>query len=215
MSIECPHCGLEQQPRVVTRYKEIDYDRNVLGIRDDPLESDMRFVAFQDIIGDYWAIGKRLREECKEIFLLTRSHISNDWEIAIIIPSADVDYLSETPETVKSAIKQAKKCLAIDCSDAAAAMCRAALERMAKDKEANGTKLIHKLEDLLKRGLLTKIVYDAADKVRDWGNTALHELLEEPVDKETVKKLVTLVDLVARDLYITPMQIKSLEPDGK
>lgn len=215
MSIECPHCGLEQQPRVVMRYNATDYDRDVLGIRDDPLERNMCFVAFEDRDGHYWAIGKCLRDECEEIFLLTRTHPANDWRTVIIIPSTGDDHSDEAPEPVWSAIKQAKKCLAIDCSDAAAAMCRAALERMAKDKKAQGAKLTHKLKDLLEKGLLTKIVYDAADKVRDWGNTALHELLEEPVDKEMVKKLVTLVDLVKRDLYITPTQIKSLEPDGK
>lgn len=215
MSIECPHCGLEQQPRIVMRANTDDYDREVLGIRDDPLERDMCFVAFQDRDGHYWAIGKYLKNKCEEIFLLERSYKENDWQTAIIIPSMGDDYPDDAPEPVRSAIKQAKKCLAIDCSDAAAAMCRAALERMVKDKKAKGAKLVNKLENLLEKGLLTRIVYDAADKVRDWGNTALHELLEEPVDQETVNKLITLVDLVKRDLYITPLQIKSLEPEGK
>lgn len=211
MSIKCPHCGLEQQPRIVTRPDDIDYDIGNLGIRDDPHGSNMRFVAFNDYPEDYWAIGKCLRTQCEEIFLLTRTLTANEWEIATIIPSAGTDYLGETPDNIKSAIEQAKKCLAINCNDAAAAMCRAALERMAKDKEAQGGWLADKLKDLKTKGLLTKMVYDAADRVKDWGNTALHDLLKEQVDESVTEKLIILVDLVARDLYITPEQIRSLE----
>lgn len=211
MSIECPHCGLQQQPRIVTRPDDINYDINTLGITDDPHGNDMRFVAFYDSPGDYWAIGKCLKTRCQEIFMLTRDLRGNEWEIATIIPSADTDYLGETSDSIKSAIEQAKKCLAINCNDAAAAMCRAALERMAKDKDAQGIWLADKLKDLKTKESLTKIVYDAADRVKEWGNTALHDLLKEPVDKSVAEKLISLVDLVARDLYITPEQIRSLE----
>lgn len=211
MSIKCPHCGLEQQPRIVTRPDDIDYDINALGIKDDPHGSNERFVAFHEYHRDYWAIGKCLKTQCEEIFLLTKSLRDIEWGIAIIIPSASTDYLGDTPDNIKSAIEQAKKCLAIDCNDAAAAMCRAALERMAKDKKAQGGWLADKLRDLKTKELLTNMVYDAADRVKDWGNTALHDLLKEQVDKSVTEKLITLVDLVARDLYITPEQIRDLE----
>ena len=211
MSIKCPHCGLEQQPRIVTRPLDINYDISELEIEDDPHSRNEGFVAFSDWPECYWAIGKCLKTRCEKIFLLTRDLTGNEWKIAIIIPSTGTDYLGETPDNIKSAIEQAKKCLAINCNDAAAAMCRAALERMAKDKEAEGGWLTDKLKDLKGKELLTKIVYDAADRVKDWGNTALHDLLKEQVDKSVTEKLITLVDLVARDLYITPEQIRSLE----
>ena len=211
MSIECPYCGLEQQPRIVTRPQGISYDIDELGIEDDPHARDEIFVAFEDYPNDFWAIGKCLRTRCEEIFLLTRNLRGNEWKIATIIPSAGTDYLGKTPDSIKSAIEQAKKCLAINCNDAAAEMCRAALERMAKDKEAQGRWLADKLKDLKTKGLLTQIVYDAADRVKEWGNTALHDLLKEPVGRPVTEKLIALVDLVARDLYITPEQIRSLE----
>lgn len=211
MSIECPYCGLEQQPRIVTRPLDTAYDIDDLGIEDDPHGRDQCFVAFNDYPRDYWAIAKCLKTRCEGIFLLTRYLPSNEWRIAVIIPATDTDYLGETPDSIRHAIEQAKKCLAIDCNDAAAAMCRAALERMAKDKQAHGAWLADKLNDLKTKELLTKVVYDAADRVKDWGNTALHDLLKEPVDKSVTEKLITLVDLVARDLYITPEQIRSLE----
>ncbi len=81
-------------------------------------------------------------------------------------------------------------------------------------KGAKGKMLINKLQDLQEKGILTGVVYNAADRVRDWGNTALHELLEEPVDEEVTKKLLTLVDLVIRDVYITPAQIDTLEGEN-
>lgn len=213
MSVVCPRCGMLQQPRIVTRPTDLEYDRNDLGIKDDPHETDQRFVAYSDgyYSGGIWAVSKCLNTPCREVFLLTKPGRHFDWETAVIIPGADTAYLGETPDTVKSAIEQAKKCMAIGCADAAAAMCRAALDRMAKDKEAKGARLVGKLKDLLDNGLLTKLVYDAADKVRDWGNTALHELLEEPVDDDTARRLLTLTDLVARDLYVTPMVIRSLD----
>ncbi len=214
MSVACPHCGLEQQPKLTTRPGSREYDRRTLGIDEDPINGNDRFTATEVPSKGYWAIAQCLRSRCREVYLLSREISRNDWRVAIIIPNADTDYLGETPEPVKSAIAQAKKCLAIGCPDAAAAMCRAALERMVKDKKAEGPKLFNKLKNLLAQGLLTKMVYDAADTVRDWGNTALHELLAEPVDEETVKKLVTLTDMVARDLYITPAQIKTLDGEA-
>jgi len=211
MSINCPHCGKEQQPRIVTRDKSQAYEVEELGIKDDPRSRDELFVGFNDYPLNMWAIGKCLDHACKGIFLLTRNVVGNDWEVDVVIPHAGTEQYVGAPETVKSAYEQAQISLAAGCSDASAAMCRAALERIAKDKGAKGRMLINKLKDLQEKGILTGVVYNAADRVRDWGNKALHELLEEPVDEEVTKRLLTLVDLVIRDVYVTPAQIETLE----
>lgn len=211
MSINCPHCGMEQHPRIVTRNKSQEYEVAELGITDDPRSGDELFVGFNDYPYDMWAIGKCLDDSCRGIFLLTRDLAGNDWRVAVVIPHAGTEQYIGAPDAVKSAYEQAQISLGAGCSDASAAMCRAALERVAKDKGAKGKMLINKLEDLKDKGILPGVVYNAADRVRDWGNTALHELLEEPVDEEVTKRLLTLVDLVIRDVYVTPAQIQTLE----
>lgn len=211
MSINCPHCGLEQHPRIVTRPESQEYEVEDLGITDDPRSRDELFVGFNDYPYNMWAIGKCLDDSCRGKFLLTRKYAGDDWRVDVVIPHAETEEYIVAPDTVKSAVEQAQISLAAGCSDASAAMCRAALERIAKDKGAEGKMLMNKLQDLKDKGILTGVVYNAADRVRDWGNTALHELLEEPVDEEITKKLLTLVDLVIRDVYVTPSQIETLE----
>lgn len=217
MSVECPHCGLTQQPKIATRPVGADYETETMGIYDDPRGTDFRFVAFEVSatiywVDDFWAIAQCLDGECQTPFLLSKNLASNDWRAVITVPGASVDYLGDdTPEAVKSAIQQARKCLAIDCNDAAAAMCRAALERMAKDKEAKGGTLAAKLKDLKDRDLLTGLVYDASTELKEWGNTALHDLLSEPVELAVAEQLIVLADLVVKDLYVTPATIRDLK----
>lgn len=211
MSINCPHCGMEQHPRIVTRSDSQEYEHKQLGITDDPRGRDELFVGFQDGSSNMWAIGKCLDKSCRGVFLLTRNYSGNPWVVAVIIPHAGTEQYVGAPETVKSAYEQAQISLAAGCSDASAAMCRAALERIAKDKNAQGAKLIQKLKYLKDNGVITGIVFSAADRIRDWGNKALHELLEEPVDAEVANRLLTFVDLVIKDVYVTPSQIETLE----
>jgi Domain of unknown function (DUF4145) len=50
-------------------------------------------------------------------------------------------------------------------------MCRRAMQQIASDKGAEGSRLIDQIDDLHAKGLITKSLHDAAHEIRHFGNS--------------------------------------------
>ena len=208
--VKCPKCGSEQVVALESRPNEPDYDINELGIEDLPLVSRKVYagvVAWDDNI---YAIARCLNDECRISYLVGKGYKYRPWRVQSISPS--VEKIGEgVPSQVDEAYRQARVCLAIGCPDASIAMCRASLDRMTKDKKADGNTLKARLDDLVTKGVLKSSIITEAVNVREFGNTALHDLLAEEINSADAEIICEFTKDILYDIYVTPELARKAE----
>jgi hypothetical protein len=84
---------------------------------------------------------------------------------------------------------------------------RAIVETVCKDKQANGTDLFHKINDLVNQGVLTRDGADILHKLRTLGNDAAHEV--KPHDKVQLGLALDVIDHLLLGVYILPYHAKA------
>jgi len=84
------------------------------------------------------------------------------------------DLSINVPQDVSQDYQEAIRCFNSNAYKATVVMCRRALENTADLKQAIGTFLKNKLEDLHKKGLLDAASYNTASGIREFGNYGAH-----------------------------------------
>jgi hypothetical protein len=207
--VRCPKCGRLQVVALESRPEELTYDVNNLGIKDLPALKGQVYVG---VVGyrEIYAIARCLYDDCKTSYLVEKGARSYHWEVQIISPL--IDKIGEgVPNQIDEAYRQARICLVNNCSDATIAMCRAALDRMTKDKEAVGNTLKARLDDLVKKGILKSSIITEAVNVREFGNAALHDLLAEEINAEDAEIICEFTKGILYDIYVTPALARKAE----
>ena len=207
--VKCPKCRSEQIVALEQRPDEQDYDAGELGIEYLPLARKRLYVGVKGYRAIY-AIARCLNDDCRISYLVERSNTYNDWRVQSISPSSEK--IGEgVPPLIDEAYRQAKVCLAIGCPDASIAMCRASLDRMTKDKKADGKTLKARLEDLVNKAILKPSMITEAMNVREFGNTALHDLLAEEISSEDAEIICEFTKGILYDIYVTPELARKAE----
>lgn len=207
--VKCPKCGSEQIVTLEQRPDELKYDYDELGIRELPSIRN-RITAGVVGKGRIYAIARCLNDECGISYLVERGVTWRPWEVQSISPS--VEKIGEgVPSQIDEAYRQARVCLAIGCPDASIAMCRASLDRMTKDKNAEGNTLKARLDDLVVKGILKSSIVTEAVNVREFGNTALHDLLAEEINNEDAEIICEFTKGILYDIYVTPELARKAE----
>ena len=207
--VRCPECRSEQIVALEQRPNEQSYDTDELGIEDMP---QMRNRIYAGVRGydEIYAIARCLNDDCRISYLVKKEYSSSPWELQSISPS--VEKIGEgVPPLIDEAYRQAGVCLATGCPDASIAMCRASLDRMTKDKKAEGSTLAARLDDLVKKGVLKSSIITEAVNVREFGNTALHDLLAEEINSEDAEIICEFTKGVLYDIYVTPELARKAE----
>ncbi|AIH04453.1 DUF4145 domain-containing protein [Thermodesulfobacterium commune] len=86
--------------------------------------------------------------------------------------------------------------------------CRAVLESAIKYLGGEGDRLIDKIDDLLRKGIITKPIADWAHHVRIEGNESLHDLLYTDITPEEAEEIVEFVKLFLIYTFELPARIK-------
>jgi hypothetical protein len=110
------------------------------------------------------------------------------------------------PKGVKDAFDAALKVRNLDGAICVLAL-RRALEKMCKEKGANGKDLFEKLKDLQAKKVLPEIINDVSYILRKEGNSAAHADDVE-FDKETVNLLIEFTRTIFDYVYTLPEKIK-------
>ena len=207
--VKCPKCGSEQIVALEQRPDELKYDYDELGIRELPSIRD-RITA--GVVGknSIYAIARCLNDDCRISYLVEKTYKLSHWEVQSITPS--FEKIGEgIPPIIDEAYRQARVCLALGCPDASIAMCRASLDRMTKDKKADGNTLKARLDDLVEKGVLKSSIITEAVNVREFGNTALHDLLAEEINSEDAEIICEFTKGILYDIYVTPELARKAE----
>ena len=207
--VKCPKCGSEQVVALEHRPDETDYDIKTLGIKDMPHIRGHIYAAVKGYSYHY-AIARCLNDDCRISYLVEKRYYDDSWTVQSIQPLVEKIGEGVNPQ-VDEAYKQAKVCISIGCPDASIAMCRASLDRMSKDKNAKGSTLAARLDDLVKKGILKASVITEAINVKDFGNAALHDLLAEEINIEDAEIICEFTKGVLYDIYVTPYLAKIAE----
>lgn len=120
------------------------------------------------------------------------------------------------PETVAVDFKEATVCLSIGAWNAAAAMCRRALQSCAKDKGANSKDdLFSQLKELKDKQVIPDLVYDMADTIRKKGNVGAHPgkdpITNEAVSEVEAKAVFSIIEFVFKYVYELPSEVATLQ----
>ncbi len=207
--VKCPKCGMPQIVALEQRPDEQDYDTSTLGIKDLPPTRDRVYVGVEGYDKIY-AIARCLNDDCRISYLVEKSYGLDPWEVQSISPA--VEKIGEgVPPPIDEAYRQARACLAISCPDASIAMCRAALDRMTKDKKAEGNTLKARLDDLVTKGVLKSSIITEAVNVREFGNAALHDLLAEEINSADAEIICEFTKGILYDIYVTPELARKAE----
>jgi len=207
--VKCPECGNEQIIALEQRPTEEAYDADFLGIEGLPSKRNLIYAGVEGKNRIY-AIARCLNDDCGISYLVERVNIYRPWTVQHISPP--VEKIGEgAPPIIDEAYRQARVCLAVDCPDASIAMCRASLDRMTKDKEAEGSTLKARLDDLVKKGILKFSIITEAVNVREFGNTALHDLLAEEINSADAEIICEFTKGILYDIYVTPELARKAE----
>ena len=207
--IKCPKCGSEQIVALAYRPNEQNYDRDDLRIEHLPSLEGQVYAGVRTSRARY-AIASCLNDGCGISYLVEQNDYTHLWGVQSISPY--IEKIGEgVPSPIDEAYRQARVCLAVGCPDASIAMCRASLDRMTKDKKAEGNNLKARLDDLVKKGVLKSSIITEAVNVREFGNTALHDLLVEEINSEDAEIICEFTKGILYDIYVTPELARKAE----
>ena len=81
---------------------------------------------------------------------------------------------------------------------------RALLESICEEKQAKGRKLVHKIDDLKIKGILTPVSAGILHKIRSLGNDAAHKA--KPHSEKQLGLAMDIIEHLLKDVYILPKQ---------
>ena len=84
---------------------------------------------------------------------------------------------------------------------------RALIETICKEKEAEGSNLYQKIDDLVTKNILTPAGVSILHKIRTLGNDAAHEV--KPHRDKQLSLAMDVVEHLLKDIYILPKQVES------
>ncbi|MFI9587833.1 DUF4145 domain-containing protein [Streptomyces sp. NPDC052236] len=122
--------------------------------------------------------------------------------MVLVHPRRDANLLNNAaPEEVRGLFSEATRCQEAGALRAAAAMYRAAVEVICKDRGATGKNLKEKIADLANNGATAEVVRDL-DEARLLGNWSLHDGLI--FSDEEVSDVASLIEEAVFLIYVQP-----------
>ncbi|MER7235527.1 DUF4145 domain-containing protein [Streptomyces olivaceus] len=128
--------------------------------------------------------------------------------LVLVHPRRSAQALDEAaPQEVRDLFSEGTRCQEAGALRAAAAMYRAAVEELCKDRGATGRNLKEKIADLANRGVPAEVVRDL-DEARTLGNWSLHDGLV--FSYEEVDDVASLIQEAVFVVYVQPEQRAAL-----
>ena len=148
-------------------------------------------------------IYDRLNEHVSHVFPLPHTEASS--------------FHSSIPGEIKQDLAEAVRCIHAHAYRGTVVMARRAMQRIAVDKKAEGDDLKNQIDDLFKKGLVTKSLHDAAHEIRFFGNFGAHPRDDglDDISREDARAVLALVQDFLTDLYVRPHETSELSKKRK
>lgn len=117
------------------------------------------------------------------------------------------------PTDVEEYFDNAQRVLNAGVESSAAVELRRTLEAAAKHQGIDEDTLVHSIEKLAEKGLITNNFVEVMRHIRKIGNAGAHAG-DESLSAEDVQKALTFTTQVLRNLFEIPQELKSLEETG-
>lgn len=118
----------------------------------------------------------------------------------------------DVPSPIASAASEAHLCLASGGPRGAVALARAVVEATAKYNKITTGMLDEKIDALATKGLIRPHTQEAAHEVRHYGNEVAHgDLVNEPITPEEAAEVLVLMDVILREVFQGPAELKKLQ----
>jgi len=111
------------------------------------------------------------------------------------------------PSNVRRIYDETLQALSSQSPVLAAIGLRALLETVCKEKEASGSDLFRKIDDLVAKGILTPAGASILHKIRSLGNAAAHEV--KPHSDKQLALAMDIIEHLLKDVYIFPKQVET------
>jgi hypothetical protein len=127
----------------------------------------------------------------------------------VAFPAETIDFdASDLPESVVRALEEAITCHANGCFTAAAIMVRKTLEVVCDDREATGSNLYERLQDLGDKVVLPQAMLRGLQNLRLLGNDAAH--IESQVYNQVGREEVEVAIDVTKEILKATYQYESI-----
>jgi len=131
-------------------------------------------------------------------------------EERLLFPVTPVRDLDGIPGSVQRSIEQAHRSFESGSYDAAALMCRRALEGVCRTFSAAGSNLAQRLEDLHAKGHIEQKLLRWAHGVRLMGNEAAHEV-DQAVPREDARDILDLTEALLMYVFSLDKKFREFE----
>jgi hypothetical protein len=168
--------------------------------------------------GEHYSVA--LCRRCSGPFLVRESlygipgEFESITEEKLLFPVALSRDLEGVPEPILRSIEQADRSFATGSYDAAALMCRRALEAVCRALSASGSNLAFKLRNLNETGHIDQKLLSWAQGVRLVGNDAAHDV-ENAVTKEDAKDILDLTTAILMYVFALDKKFREFESRRK
>jgi hypothetical protein len=164
--------------------------------------------------GEHYSVA--LCRRCNGPFLVRESlyGIPGEFETIteekLLFPVATARDLDGVPEPILRSIEQADRSYTTGSYDAAALMCRRALEAVCKALSASGSNLALKLRNLNETGHIDQKLLSWAQGVRLVGNDAAHDV-ENAVTKQDARDILDLTTAILMYVFSLDRKFREFE----
>lgn len=200
----CPTCNILVEARVIARGS--GGFRSAAVSPFDEVDTEYH--------GEHYSIA--LCRRCQGAFLVRESlfGVPGEFETVteekLLFPVTAVRTLEGVPEPVRRPIEQADRAFATASYDAAALMCRRAVEAVCKNLSASGSNLVLRLGDLHAKGYIDQKLLRWAHAVRLVGNDAAHEV-EQAIPREDARDILDLTEALLTYIFSLDRKFREFE----
>ncbi len=160
------------------------------------------------VVHQHWGPNLPAGDDHDAIATAIKQRASKPRLLVLVHPRRSAQTLDPTaPQEVRDLFSEGTRCQEAGALRAAAAMYRAAVEELCKDRGATGRNLKEKIADLTSKGVPADVVRDL-DEARTLGNWSLHDGLA--FSYEEVDDVASLIQEAVFIVYVQPEQRASL-----
>ncbi|WP_164515847.1 DUF4145 domain-containing protein [Bifidobacterium dolichotidis] len=167
-------------------------------------------------------------DSCKKCSIgsIHNSKLNDPKDVADLMNTNDVTMLwhpqsaiwkefADVPDPIAKAASEANACLSIGAYRAAILMARTVIEATATDKGIGRGTLVHKIDELESRGILSDQIKQEAHEIRYLGNDVAHGGFSEPVSEEEATDILGFLDTFLDYVYQMPLAIQRRKESRK